>query len=78
MTSRGDVKHYNASKTHQKIDTGGDNDEEEVFEGFELDSAVDVTQFTSTPGECGATTMMWSEGNDVPLISICSRYSSLS
>ena len=42
MTSRGGVKRSNASKTHQKIDTGGNNDEEEVFQGSELDSAADV------------------------------------
>ena len=43
MTSRGGVKRCNASKTHQKIDTGGDDDEEEVFEDSELDSAADET-----------------------------------
>ena len=43
MTSRGGVKRYNAPKTHQNIDKGGGDDEEEVFEGSEVDSAADET-----------------------------------
>ena len=37
------MKRYNAPKTHQNIDKGGGDDEEEVFEGSEVDSAADET-----------------------------------